>query len=282
MENWKVTRDWLFDMENHHVKIASHRGVFSSSVIENTSLAFLLAVEQGADMVEMDLEITCDGILVGHHDNTMERLFHKPGRISDYTWEELSQMPIYNYVGEICVERLETFEEILKNLKGKTILVLDKCWHMWDQVYEMIKKADMIDQVILKFYVEDDLSWSWISKHSDCMVIPMLGDISYLPKVADLKSKIKIPALEILPEKETDEVFKTETFQWLESNDIKVWCNSLSLAKNITYGAGFDDLKSLRQGGDFGWGELIRRGVTIIQTDWVHELKQYINLKEEL
>ena len=43
--------------EEQAVLIASHRGKFGSSVMENTTLAFEIALCQGADMVEMDLEI---------------------------------------------------------------------------------------------------------------------------------------------------------------------------------------------------------------------------------
>ena len=111
MNTYQETMRKLYDPENHEVLIASHRGKFSSSVMENTSLAFLTAIREGADMVEMDLEETKDGRIVGHHDDHMKRLFHNDGRISDYTLEELKAMPVYNYVGEICVEGIETFED---------------------------------------------------------------------------------------------------------------------------------------------------------------------------
>ena len=99
MNTYQETMRKLYDPENHEVLIASHRGKFSSSVMENTSLAFLTAIGEGADMVEMDLEETKDGRIVGHHDDHMKRLFHNDGRISDYTLEELKAMPVYNYVG---------------------------------------------------------------------------------------------------------------------------------------------------------------------------------------
>ncbi|MCI8836431.1 MAG: hypothetical protein HFG74_00005, partial [Hungatella sp.] len=41
----------------------------------------------------------------------------------------------------------------------------------------------------------------------------------------------------------------------------------------------YDDLKSLYYGGDAGWGELIKQGVTIIQTDWPYELKCYLDMR---
>ena len=76
MENWREVLRKMCDMDNREILIASHRGKFSSSVMENTTLAFLLAIRQGAHMVEMDLARTKDGRIVAHHDNDMSRLFH--------------------------------------------------------------------------------------------------------------------------------------------------------------------------------------------------------------
>ena len=92
MRDWKKNMEILCDPLCRQVQIACHRGKFSSSVMENTALAFQAAVGQGADMVEMDLARTKDGRIVGHHDDTMIRLFHNPGRIGDYTLEELKNM----------------------------------------------------------------------------------------------------------------------------------------------------------------------------------------------
>ena len=50
MENWREVLRKMCDMDNREILIASHRGKFSSSVMENTTLAFLLAIRQGAHM----------------------------------------------------------------------------------------------------------------------------------------------------------------------------------------------------------------------------------------
>ena len=73
-----------------------------------------------------------------------------------------------------------------------------------------------------------------------------------------------------------------QALQALRERGIKTWCNSLSLSKNLVYGAGYDDLKSLRFGGDAGWGRLIRQGVDIIQTDWPYELWRYLKEGDSL
>lgn len=279
MGNWEETRAWLLNLDEKGVKIASHRGKFALSVMENTSLAFLTAIRQGADFVEMDLAKTKDGRLVGHHDDTMERLFHKEGKITDYTLNELKEMEIYNCLAEPCEEKIESFDEILEALKEKTILVLDKCWDCWDEVYEKLREYGMVRQAVFKFYIEDTAAYRWAGKHADVMFIPMLGDTSYLEQVERLKADSSVPGLEILPERVADDVFSIQTFERLKRAGIRVWCNSLSLSSRLVYGAGYDDLKSLRYGGDAGWGQLVDRGVTIIQTDWPHELKEYLREK---
>lgn len=276
---YQETMKKLSDWDNHEIMIACHRGKFSSSVLENTSLAFLTAIGEGADMVEMDLEETKDGRIVGHHDNHMKRLFHNEGKIGDYTLAELQEMPIYNYVGEICVEGIETFDVILDNLKNKTILVLDKCWDCWDKVYALLKEKDMVDQAIFKFYLKDEEPLVWAKAHGDCTYIPMCGDLELYPKLLELREYAAVPAVEILPHKVEDPSFSDESFQWLKEHQVKIWCNSLSLAKRLIFGAGYDDVKSLRYGGDEGWGVLIEKGVVILQTDWPYEVSCYLKEK---
>lgn len=277
MKNWEITLAKMWDKNNHDVLIASHRGKFGSSVMENTSLAFLMAIGEGADMVEMDLDRTKDGQIVAHHDKTMERLFHKKTVIKDYTLKELKEMPLYNYTGGDNVDRLESFDEILDALKDKTILVLDRCWHCWDEVYRLLIRRNMLKQAIFKFYLEDDEAYEWAVNHPDCSFIPMSGDVNLFQRLYELKQKTQVPALEILPEHPEDPIFRKTSFDWLVNHELKVWCNSLSLARTMIFGAGYDDLKSIREGADKGWGVLVACGVDIIQTDFPHQLKSYLD-----
>jgi glycerophosphoryl diester phosphodiesterase len=52
--------------------LVAHRGA-SGYAPEHTREAYLLAIEQGADFIEPDLQVTRDGILVALHDLTLER-----------------------------------------------------------------------------------------------------------------------------------------------------------------------------------------------------------------
>jgi glycerophosphoryl diester phosphodiesterase len=52
--------------------VIAHRGA-SAYAPENTIAAFELAVRQGADMIELDVQRSADGVLVVFHDDTTER-----------------------------------------------------------------------------------------------------------------------------------------------------------------------------------------------------------------
>lgn len=60
----------------------AHRGA-SGHCPENTRVAFLRAIESGADMVELDCQRTRDGALVILHDETLERTTNGRGRVCD-------------------------------------------------------------------------------------------------------------------------------------------------------------------------------------------------------
>ncbi len=79
--------------------IIAHRGA-SQDAPENTVPAFDAAVEAGADLVEVDVQLSADGVPFLFHDDTPERTTDVagvfPDRIDDpitsFTWEELQQL----------------------------------------------------------------------------------------------------------------------------------------------------------------------------------------------
>jgi glycerophosphoryl diester phosphodiesterase len=58
----------------------------------STFHAFDNAVTAGADVLEMDVQLSADGILVVHHDETVDRTAGATGRVDEYTFEELAAL----------------------------------------------------------------------------------------------------------------------------------------------------------------------------------------------
>ena len=70
---------------------AAHRGA-SAQYPENTHLAFRKAIEQGVDVLEVDVHRTADHELVVIHDPTLERTTNGHGYVGDHTMQEIRQL----------------------------------------------------------------------------------------------------------------------------------------------------------------------------------------------
>lgn len=71
--------------------IIGHRGA-SGHAPEHTLKAYRLAVEMGADYLEIDLQQTKDGELVAMHDESIDRTTDGQGLVKSYTLDELKQL----------------------------------------------------------------------------------------------------------------------------------------------------------------------------------------------
>jgi glycerophosphoryl diester phosphodiesterase len=72
--------------------VIGHRGA-SGHVTENTLAAFARASDLGAEMWELDAQVTRDGVCVVGHDDHLARVFGHDVRISELTATELTALP---------------------------------------------------------------------------------------------------------------------------------------------------------------------------------------------
>lgn len=71
----------------------AHRGA-AHDAPEHTVHAYAAAVEQGADGLELDLQLTADGVLVACHDDTLERIAGVPDRVAEVAHERLLDLDV--------------------------------------------------------------------------------------------------------------------------------------------------------------------------------------------
>ncbi|MFF2480294.1 glycerophosphodiester phosphodiesterase family protein [Paenibacillus sp. NPDC058071] len=105
------------------VTISAHRGD-AESAPENSLPSITAAAEKGIQSVELDVQLTKDGVAVLHHDFNLKRMAGTAARVSELNYSELSKLPI----GEN--EHLEpvyipTLAEALVEAQGRTKLLLD-------------------------------------------------------------------------------------------------------------------------------------------------------------
>ena len=71
--------------------LIAHRG-WQRRFPENTAAAIRGAIAAGALAVEVDVQLSADGVPVLHHDRSLWRLCRTRGCISDYRWSELAAL----------------------------------------------------------------------------------------------------------------------------------------------------------------------------------------------
>src|SRR4029079_10591714 len=118
--------------------LIAHRGA-SAHAAGHTLEAYRLAIAQGADYVEQDLQITKDGVLVCLHDLTLERTTNvavvfperfvteqnngrevKHWYVSDFTLSEIKRLDAGSWFDrKFRGARVPTFQEAIDLIRGK-------------------------------------------------------------------------------------------------------------------------------------------------------------------
>lgn len=99
--------------------IIAHRGA-SAYYPENTLASFEGAAALGADMVELDVQLTSDGEVVVFHDEKISRCTNGRGRIADHTLAELRTLDAGSWFDKrFRDEKIPTLAEVLHLCRGR-------------------------------------------------------------------------------------------------------------------------------------------------------------------
>lgn len=134
----------------------AHRG-WSGKAPENTLAAIRLAAEEaGIDSIEIDVQLSKDGIPVVIHDFTLERTTNGRGAIGQHTYEELAALDAGSWFDpSFAGEKIPRLEEVLQAVKGKSRLNIEikrpgKAYEgMEKKVIELIHHYEMQNDVII-------------------------------------------------------------------------------------------------------------------------------------
>ncbi|MDO5299489.1 MAG: glycerophosphodiester phosphodiesterase family protein [Clostridia bacterium] len=260
------------------IQIVSHRGRFGGSIVENTLAAFEAALYCGADIIEMDVRRTRDGVLILFHDPSPQRLLGLTGKTEDYTLAELRAQPLINPIGEKSAFYVTTLDEALDALKGRCIINLDQCWRFIHEAYVPVRDRGMEEQVLIKGRVPYDEAISWLGENDFIpRFVPVVTCEKEIAELAKLPEKACIPAVEVFAHEDHDAVIGTEFVDSVHAAGRKLWINALTFSDQFTLCAWHDDNTSVMGNPQNGWGWLIEHGADILQTDWPRELADYLN-----
>jgi len=94
--------------------IIAHRGA-SAYAPENTLAAFKLALEQGADGIELDVRLTADNQVVVFHDMTLDRITPCKGRVDSFKLNDLRKIDVGSHFDvTFRGETIPSLEEVFR------------------------------------------------------------------------------------------------------------------------------------------------------------------------
>lgn len=256
--------------------LAAHRGVCGANVPCNSLAAYKIALDQGADVVEIDVSKSKDGKFYAFHPG-MEPVFLRSEKyISDMTSDEVESLYLHNQDSTPTSYKVPTLAETLALLKGKAYINVDKFWIDVPGITEEIRRAGVEKQVIVKTGV-DEKSLAAVKEYaSDFMFVPL---VRHEDTVTDslLEKGINLIGAEILFDKESDPCISDEYVKKMHDKGLLIWANAIIYNERDVISAHRTDDRSLTESPDAGWGWLIDKGMDFIQTDWLLMLKSYID-----
>lgn len=266
-------RQALLRRDTTQVLVVAHRADWRAFP-ENSLLAIESAIAMGVDIIEIDIQRTQDGHLILMHDKSIDRTTTGKGLVEELTLDSLRRVQLRNGCAIRTRHRVPTLEEALLLGKGRVLFNLDKADRYMDEVYALVERIGMTNQVIVK------------GRKAPAEVKAMYGDklqkMLYMPIVSlddpDAEETIRAFAKELNPVAfelvfRTADNTKLQAIKKLLRGKHLIWYNTLW----DTLSGGYDDDTALSDP-EAVYGTLIRQlGGNIIQTDRPADLLRYLS-----
>lgn len=267
--------DLLKMAKDKRVLLAAHRGVCGGNIPCNSIQAFKAALNAGADIIELDVDSSSDGVLFIQHPKMEKVHIGVQASIRSYPADMVRRFRKSNWDLAPTEWFIPTLEEAFSLLKGKCVINVDKFWDHPKEIAEFIRKMDMADQILIKTAnkpeyldaVEEyapDIPYMTIAKEVD----DTYDDIR--------RRKINYIGAEVLFKTDDAQVCSREYIDGMHADGKIVWANAILYSYKAVLAAGHSDDISLIEDPELGWGWLADRGFDIIQTDHLFACRSFL------
>lgn len=147
---WLLVERLQFDSST---EVMAHRGA-SAAAPENTIAAVQIAIDSGAQWVEIDVQETADGHVAVIHDSDLKKIGGSALTVAGSTLEQLQQVDIGSWFGaEFADQRIPTLEEVLLLCKGRIGVNIELKYYgkqvrLEQRVAEIVERTGMMEQVM--------------------------------------------------------------------------------------------------------------------------------------
>jgi glycerophosphoryl diester phosphodiesterase len=142
------------DSIDKKIYVSAHRGS-SYRAPQNTISAFVAAIEDRADYIELDVQETRDGVVVVLHDANLLHVGGVDRNIWDLNYSELQEIAVgSSFSPEFAGERVPTLEEAIDVTKGKIKLNIElKIYghqkHLEEEVVRLVEEKGIEDHCVI-------------------------------------------------------------------------------------------------------------------------------------
>ena len=240
------------------VLVAAHR---SAHLVhpENSLAAIKDAIAIGADIIEIDVRKTKDGVYVLLHDKTIDRTTGSKGAVSSYTYDQLKKIRLLQN-GQPTSETIPTFESALRAAKGRVMVDID---------FKLDTKEDAINvcNIIREVGIQKQVLFFLYDYHYTSILDSIDHSIAVMPRayskedVSDILNHYKVPVIHVDPS-----FYNDTLMQQIRDHNVRVWINALGK---------YDDLDQAHK--DSGYDSLLKMtAVNVIQTNYPANLLKYL------
>ena len=259
------------------VLVAAHRGDWRTAP-ENSLEAVESAIQMGADIVEIDIQRTLDGVLVLMHTPTMSPTTTGSGIIPLTSYKRLQKKYLRSGCRLTTRSKVPTLEEVMLLARGRVMLNLDKAFGYFDEIVALAEKTGTLDQIIFKSGKSPKKIEKVLGPYKDRVLVMPIVNITKdgaQKHIEEYLERLHPPMFEIIYRSDDD-----PRMNWVRETlrgKSRIWVNTLwdSLC------GGHSDDRSFYDGPDAGFGYLIdTMEVGAIQTDRSALLIDYLRERD--
>ena len=264
-------------LEEKQVLIAVHRGTWGGNVAQNTIQAYRISREMGGDIFECDLAPSTDGVFYAFHDGTEPGNLGRQENIKTMSSQEIDSLVYINTVFEPSGVHVEKLEDILRTFCHGELFNIDRAW---DHLPQLIPVLDRHPHTLHQAIIKTPVKPEYLGFFQNCpQKYPYMAIVQNLEEVEQALTwpGINLVGMELQASTKEDDLFQDGLIQRLAEAGVFAWANAIKLRPHEagTLFAGLDDNVALDGDPDSSWGEMFRKGIRVIQTDWPWQLSQY-------
>ena len=265
----------LFETAKDHIIVVAHRGAAGGNIPCNTLASYGIALKQGADMIEIDVEMSADKKLyIFHPGKERDHLFHCE-RIPRMTSDRIDTLRFVNYDNTRTQFKVNTLDEIFEEFKGKCYINVDKFWGHPAEIAETIRRHNISEQILVKSGVSDKVLNVLEEVAPELPFMPIVNNVhEYHERL--MNSNITYIGAEVVFASEDAPVASDEFIEMMHKDGKLVWVNSIIYDVKAQLSAGHSDDTALTESEEKGWGWLADKKFDFIQTDWPLMLINYL------